>query len=176
MTEESAGFGVAAAFELADELGGEAEIGGDHVLGDALDEFGETGGESEIAFFAGVGKEVEAVLLGGGEGTLDDEAEVAVDLGKAVAERRDVVKVEDSERGGFDRLDVKMGGLAPVEALKVREPPVLDGELGDLFHAILADKVHAKTTFEDEVIGRADLTLAEEVFFFPDGLVTQEGG
>lgn len=170
------GFGGAAAFELADEFWGEAKIGGDHVLGNTLDELGEAASESEIALFTGVGEEIEAVLLGGGEGTLDDETEIAVDLGQAVAERRDVVAVEDGEGRGFNGLDIKTGGLAPVEALKVGHPPVLDGKLGDLFHAVLADKVHADTTFQDKVIGRADLPLTEEVFLFPDGFVTQKGG
>lgn len=83
---KSVGFWVAAAFELADELGGEAEVGGDHILGDALDELGEAGGEAEVAFFAGVGEEIEAVLLGGGEGALNDETEIAA-VGRAPRQR-----------------------------------------------------------------------------------------
>lgn len=55
--------------------------------------------------------------------------------------------------------------------MKVGEPPVLDGELGDLLHAVFTDEIHAETTFEYEVIGRADLPLAEKVFLFPDRLV-----
>src|ERR1700743_3784338 len=66
--------------DLTYEFGGEAEVRGDHVLGDALDKFGEVGVEMMIAFFSGEGVDVEEALLGGGEGALDDEAEVVVEL------------------------------------------------------------------------------------------------
>ena len=169
---KASGVLFAAAFEFADEFGGEAEIGGDHVLGDALDEFGKAVGEAEVAFFAGIGLHEEAVLLGGGEGALNDEAEVAVDLGKTIAEERDAIPVEDGESGRFDGLDVETGGLLPVETLKVGDPPVLDGELCDLFHAVFADEIHAGATFEHEIIGHANLALPEKEFLFFELAVT----
>ena len=42
-----------AGFDLADEFGGEAEVGGDHVLGDALDELREIIIEVMIEIFTG---------------------------------------------------------------------------------------------------------------------------
>ena len=112
-------------------------------------------------FFAGIGLHEEAVLLGGGEGTLNDETEVAVDLWEAIAEEGDAIAVEDGKGGGFDGLNVETGRLLPVETLKISDPPVLDGELRDLFHAVFADEIHAKATFEHEIIGCADLSLPE---------------
>lgn len=143
---------------------------------DALDELGEAGGEAEIAFFAGIGEDEEAVLLGCGEGPLYYETQIAIDLGQAVAEGGDGIAVEDGELGGLDGLDVETGGLLPVEALKVRDPPVLDGELGDLLDAVIADEVHAETALEHKIIGRADLLLPENEFLFFDLFMTRHAG
>ena len=149
-------------------------------MGDALDELGVAGGEASVAFFAGVGFLKKAMLLGGGEGALDDEAEVAVHLRQAVAQGDAVIAVEDGELGGFDGLDAKSGRLLPVEALIVCDPPVFDGELSDLFYAVLTDKIHAKTALEDEIVGGTGLLFAEEEFLFFDLFVAhiarQHGG
>ena len=71
----------AAGFYFAHEFGSKAEVGGHHVLRDALDEFGEAGGKAPVSLFAGGGVDIKAVLLGGGEGALDDEAEISIDKG-----------------------------------------------------------------------------------------------
>ena len=67
-----------AGLDLADEFRRKAEVGGDHVLGDTLDEMGKGIVEMMIAFFPGEGVDEKEVLLGGGKGPLDDKPEIPV--------------------------------------------------------------------------------------------------
>ena len=136
-----------AAFDLADEFGSETEEGGDHILGNALDEGGEGFVEVVVKFFAGEGVEEEESLLGGGKGTLGDEPEIAIQTGDTVTYAGCNVMVEDCNFGSLDGLDIKSGGLLPVKALIVGDPPVLDGKLDDLFDAVVLDEVHPETAF-----------------------------
>ncbi len=56
---------------------------------------------------AGGGVDIEEVLLGGGEGALDDEAKVSIDRRQAVAEVGEGIAIEDGQFCRFDGLDVK---------------------------------------------------------------------
>ena len=134
-------------FDLADEFRGEAEEGGHHVLGHALNKGGEGFVEVMIAFLSGEGVDKEEVLLGSGEGALDDEPEIAVQQGHTIADTGGDGVIEDGNLGSFDRLDVKPGRLLPIQALIVCDPPVLDGKLDDLFDTVVLDEVHPETAF-----------------------------
>ena len=108
----------------------------------------------------------EKLLLRRGEGPLDDEPEIVIELGQAGAEDGEMRAIEDGDLGGFDGLDIEPRRLLPVEALEVGEPPVFDRKLGNLFDPVFPDEIHAKTTFEDEIIGVADLPFLQQELFF----------
>ena len=135
------------AFDLADEFRGEAQVGGDHILRNALDEIGEGPVEMVVALLAGEGIDKKKILLGGGESALNDETEVAIQLGDLVAESGGDRLIENGDLGRFDGLDIKVRGLLPVEALIVGDPPILYGKLNDLFDAVLLNKIHAAAAF-----------------------------
>ena len=157
---------TAPAADLADEFGGKAEEGSDHILGDTLDKIGEASGELMITFLAGEVLHEIPVLLGCGKGALSDEAKIAVETGYLVEQGGSCGTVEDGKPGRFDSLKIKVRRLLPVEALLVGDPPILYTELDDLFGAGLLDKVKPEASFEDKIIRLADLLFFQQEFFF----------
>jgi hypothetical protein len=154
------------AADLADEFGGKAEEGGDHILGDTLDKIGKAARELMITFLAGKVLDKVPVLLGCGKGALGNQAKIAVEAGDLVEQYGSGGTVEDGKPCSLDSLKIKMRRLLPVEALLVGDPPVLDAKLDDLFGAGLLDKVEPEAAFEHKIIRLADLLLFQQEFFF----------
>ena len=68
-------------------------------------------------------------------------------------------------QGIFYRLDIELGGDLIPEAVMVRDPPVFDTKVGDLFYAFFIDEKDPETTLYDKILMPAQLvTLDNKIF------------
>jgi hypothetical protein len=108
------------------------------------------------------------MLLCCGEGALGDQPKIAIEAMAGWSKGREAVMVrEGGHLGRFDGLNIKMGGLLPVEAL-----------LKSVSHQFsmpnwmicstpfFSDKVQPEAAFEHKIIRLADLLLFQQEFFF----------
>src|SRR5690606_20475469 len=115
--------------DAAQGLGGGAQVGGDHVPGDALCEVGVEGDEILVALFYGG-------TVGGGEAALHGQVgarDIKPCEGFVFRHRLQQLLVrrfaDDHQFGVFQRLDVVGGGLSRQEAVQIRDSPPFQAEL-----------------------------------------------
>ena len=156
---------------LAEKFGGKSEEGGQHVLGDALYEFGVGVIEVVVPLLFGQTEDVLDTHQRGGVGALENDPEIALQLRDFGEQMVLCGPFDAKQRGIFNGLDIESGGSLSVEAGIIAEPPVVDGELDDLFGTTVGEGIEPEDTPEDKVVGGTDLAFFQEPRLFFDLLI-----
>jgi hypothetical protein len=137
--EGSAGGDVTA--EAAEGFAGDAQVGGDHVLGYALDAFGIGFHEFEIFPFGCFAEGFHEAALGGDEVILYKDAEIAFEGGKLLQQGFPGGAGDQEQFAVFQGFDVEERGFFGEKAVEVGCPPAFEGKLEDMLIAFIIDGV-----------------------------------
>ena len=137
--ERFAGGDVAA--EAAEGFAGDAQVGGDHMLGDALDAFGIGLHEFEVFPFGRFAEGFQEAALGGDEVILYEDPEIAFECGKLLQKGFPGGPGDQEQLAVFQGFDVEERGFFREKAVEVGCPPAFEGELKDMLIAFIIDGV-----------------------------------
>lgn len=141
----------------------------------ALRECREVLQEMEVQFFFGKFIQVSQSHLVRGKGTLEHQVEIGVQLRHLLQQRLLAGRADAQYLRVLYRPDGKLRNAAVGKGHEIRDPPVFQRKVEDLFRTILAQVTELHTAFHDEEFFKAPLAFREEQFFFGVGPVIKEG-
>lgn len=168
-------FFIDLAADAAEGFGGDAEVGGDHLLWDAEGELGVLVEEAEISFFGGEADEALNSVLAEDEASVENSLDEFVEGRDLAAEGVEVFFGDEDDFCVFECVDVLFGGGVVEEAFAVACPPVFYCKVVDAFGAFVVDAVGAEAAFTDEDVVAPDVAFLEEVLFFAEFFFDTDG-
>jgi len=152
--------------DAAQMHGGNAQIGGDHMLGDAVVDIGEDGIHERIALSGGEGVEVLDAGIQVNEIELGDETTEFLPLLHVYIAPVNGFFGHDDRIGLFQCLQVIAGLFAGEEGIVIGYELIFDGKMGSVFASFQVGDHHPNDAFFDEVdFIYVALGLAQEGFF-----------
>ena len=127
--------------QAAEGLAGDTQVGGDHVLGDALDAVGVGVHEFDIFLFRRLAEGAYEAALGGDEAVLDQDAEISFDCGHLIQQGFPGGAGDQQQLAVLEGFDIEKGGFVRKEAVEVGRPPAFERELQYMFVALFVDGV-----------------------------------
>lgn len=157
---------------LAEEFGGDADIGGHLFLGQAFDQRRVHFAKAGVPVDGGEAEDIDQPRLVGGKRILAQNAEEPFKFGNPVVQRIKIGPPHPQDGGVFQCIDIQRAGLLPEIAVHIADPPAGRRKLQHMLEAVAVHGIAAQQAFGDKIGSPGDLAfLLEELFLFKPAFV-----